>query len=186
MKKIVTFICVLVLLVSSVVGCSLFSKQGADYATSAVNLKLESTLIKTQYQKIYTVVQSNKAKFTDTEWQQLNEVNFAFTEASTRIEGVLKNPENVVTPVELKQMYDLAYIGYSEAKGILVNHKSEFTEYQWLELQNFDKQAVEYDKQVRSILDNPSTDDINKTLGIIIVLGSMAYKYLLPVLMSLI
>ena len=175
-----------VMLVLSITGCSLFSKQGADYAANVVNLKVESTLIKAQYQKIFAVVQGNKARFTDTEWQQLNEVNFAFTESASRIEDVLKNPGNVVTPVELKQMYELASVGYTEAKGILNNHKSEFTEFQWLELQNFDKQAIEYDKQVRSILDNPSTDDINKTLGIIIVLGSMAYKYLLPVLISLI
>jgi len=52
-------------------------------------------------------------------------------------------------------------------------------------MENFDLKAIAYDKQVRAILDNPDNDDINMTLGAIITLGGITYKYLLPVLVSM-
>jgi hypothetical protein len=184
MKKIVAFICVFLMLLSSITGCSLFTKEGAQYAAGVVNIKAESVLIKSQYSRVYALVLDNKAKFGDDEWKQLMDVHFAFSESAARIEKLMESPKNVITPSELKQMYELAYIGYADAREILNNHKDGFTKFQWEQLINFDKQAVIYDKQVRSILDNPNTDDINITLGIIITLGSVAYKYLLPLLIS--
>jgi len=187
MKKIVIFVCMLVILISSSIsGCSLLTKEGAEYAAGVVNIKVESALIKSQYEKVYTLITANQQKFTLDEWKQLMDVHFAFSEAAARIENVMENPKNVITPKELKQMYELAYIGYTQAREILVNHEDGFTKYQWVQLKNFDAQALQYDKQVRGILDNPSTEDINVTLGIIITLGSVAYKYLLPVLVSMI
>ncbi len=171
---------------TSISGCSLFSKQGAEYAAGVVNIKVESTIIKSQYEKIYTLIVSNKSKFSEEEWKQLMDVHFAFSEASIRVEKVIDNPKNIITPSELRQMYELAYIGYVQAREILVIHETEFTKYQWVQLNSFDAQALRYDKQVRAILDNPSTEDVNITLGIIITLSSVTYKYLLPVLVSMI
>jgi len=184
MKKIVAMLCVLLMLLVS--SCSLFTKQGAEYAAGVVNIKIESALIKSQYQKVYNLINDNQAKFSSEEWKSLMDVHYAFTESANRLEKIMESPKNIVTPAELKKIYELTYIGYTEARGILSNHKDSFTTFQWSQLIGFDEQVLVYDKQVRSILDNPSTDDINVTLGIIITLSSVAYKYLLPVLMSVI
>lgn len=167
-------------------GCSMFNKNALDYATNAVELKSDSALIKAQYQRIYVLIEANKVKFTSDEWVQLSNVHFAFSESATRLEKIFADPKTIITPAELKQMYELAYIGYTSAKEIIAAHQAEFTKLQWAQIQAFDAQAVDYDKQVRLILDNPSTQDINVTLGLIITLGGVAYKYLLPVLVSMI
>jgi hypothetical protein len=186
MKKIITLVCVLIMILMSTSGCALFTKQGAEYAAGVVNIKIESELIKSQYQKIYVLINDSHGKFTRDEWNSLLNVHYAFSETYDRLEKITKNPKDVVTPSELKRMYELAYIGYAEARVILSNHKEGFTKFQWAQLTNFDDQVSLYDRQVRSILDNPNTEDINITLGIIITLGSVAYKYLLPVLISVI
>jgi hypothetical protein len=170
----------------SISGCSLLTKQGAEYAAGVISLKLESEIIKTQYQKIYVMMVDNQAKFTVDEWKSLLDIHYAFSETFTKLENITKDPKYVITPAELKKMYELAYIGYSEARSILSNHSDGFTKFQWKQLTSFDDQVLLYDKQVRSILDNPNTEDINTTLGIIITLGGVAYKYLLPVLISVI
>lgn len=172
--------------ITSLSGCALFTKEGAQYAAGVVNIKNESDLIKSQYVKIYNLVDSNKVKFTEEEWKSLMDVHYAFSETYNRLDSIAVNPKSIVTPQELKRMYELAYIGYTEARAILSNHTNSFTTYQWAQLVSFDKQVVLYDKQVRLILDNPNTEDINITLGIIITLGSVAYKYLLPVVISMI
>lgn len=188
MKKLVIAVCLLCLFVSTTMfsGCSYFNKNTLDYATNAVELKADSSLIKAQYQRIYVLIETNKAKFTADEWAQLSNVHFAFSESAARLEKIFADPKTVITPAELKQMYELAYIGYTSAKEIISAHQSEFTKLQWAQIQAFDAQAVDYDKQVRLILDNPNTQDINMTLGLIITLGGVAYKYLLPVLVSMI
>lgn len=184
MKKIIAVICIL-LMVLATSSCSLMD-GGADYAKQVVSLKAESTLIKSQYERVYSMINDNRDSFTESEQQQLDDIHFAFSEAALRIEGVYKNPETIMTPAELKSMYELAYIGYTNAKDIIVTHKELFTSYQWSQLENFDKKAIDYDKQVRAVLDNPDTDDINMTIGLIITLGGAAYKYLLPVIVSMI
>jgi hypothetical protein len=83
-------------------------------------------------------------------------------------------------------MYNTAYNGYIVAKNIVSTHKADFTSLQWSQILDFDKQAIDYDKQVRLVLDNPSTADINMTIGLIITLGGVAVKYLLPVVISMI
>jgi hypothetical protein len=82
-------------------------------------------------------------------------------------------------------MYELAYIGYTNAREIIIRHKADFTSFQWDRMEQFDKRAHEYDVSVRKVLDNPDTDDINMTLGVIVTLSSAAYKYLLPVVVSM-
>lgn len=184
MKKIVAMICLFVMIIVSSTGCVLFTKQGAEYAAGAVNIKLESELIKTQYIKVFNMVSTNQAKFTQDEWNSLMDVHFSFSETYARLETMFSKPEKLITPQELRKTYELAFIGYSQAREIVGNHKDGFTKFQWAQLINFDEQVAVYDKQVRAVLDNPDTEDINVTLGIIITLSTVAYKYLLPVVMS--
>lgn len=176
----------LILILATFGGCALFSKQTLDYATGVVSLKTESQIIKAQYEKIYNIIDSRRDAFTEEEIQQLEDIHFAFTETSLKVENILNNPKDIVTPAEIKQMYELAYIGYTNAKDIIVKHKEIFTSYQWSQLESFDKKALEYDAQVRQILDNPNNTDINKAIGMIITLGGIAYKYLLPVVISMV
>jgi len=187
MKIIIAIVCVVLLAVGSVTmpGCGYFNEI-APYAMDVVNLKAESALMQQQYEKIFTLIQQYQASFTEEEWDQLNDIHFAFSETALRVSAILDNPADIPTPTELKQMYELAYIGYVNARDIISVHKEVFTSYQWAQLINFDKKANVYDKQVRAILDNPDTDDINMTLGLMITLGGAAYKYLLPVLVSVI
>jgi hypothetical protein len=188
MKKIVIAICLICLITSTTMfaGCSYFNKNSLDYATNAVTLKSDTDLIKSQYKMIESLVDLNKAKFTVDEVTQLTSVNSTFTDLSNKIDAILANPKTVVTPAELKIMYNTAYNGYIVAKNIVSTHKADFTSLQWSQILDFDKQAIDYDKQVRLVLDNPSTADINMTIGLIITLGGVAVKYLLPVVISMI
>jgi hypothetical protein len=188
MKKFIAIVTAVMLAISTITfsGCALFSEQGLDYTTSVIGLKSESAIIKSQYQRIYDIVNTNQEKFTEEEWDQLMDIHFAFTETASRVEEIINDPKKIVTPAELRQTYELAYIGYTNAREIMVAHKEEFTGYQWSQLESFDNKAVEYDKKVRNILDNPDNEDINMTLGVIITLGGFAYKYLLPTLISMI
>lgn len=183
MNKIVCIVCALFIFMS---GCALFTKDAVDYGMNVVNLKYESVLIKNQYERIYTLITANESKFTEDEWAQLLDVHFAFTEAASRITEIMDDPKKVVPPAELRQMYELVYIGYTTARVIISGHKEQFTDYQWAQMESFDIKAAQYDKQVRDILDNPDNEDINKTLAVIIALGGAAYKYLLPVVISMI
>jgi len=186
MKKMIMMLMFVLLTVIPMSGCVSWFSPAVNYATNMVDLKAESTLIKKQYERVYLLIEKKQSGFTDEEWVQLNDIHFAFSETADRISEMLSDPTKVVTPKELKGMYELAYIGYANARDIISVHKDEFTAYSWSQMINFDKQAIEYDKQVRAVLDNPDNNDINMTLGIIITLGGAAYKYLLPVLVSLI
>lgn len=187
MKKLLTMLLVVIFATTTMIsGCSIMSKEGLEYATNVIDLKAESTLIKKQYGRIYDIVLAKAESFTPEELDQLNDIHFAFTETADRVGEMLEDPTKVVTPDELKGMYELAYIGYTNARDIVSVHKDEFTAYQWEQMIQFDNLAQEYDKQVRLVLDNPDTNDINMTLGVMITLGGAAYKYLLPVLVSLI
>jgi hypothetical protein len=183
MKRLIAVICIVLMVFTS--SCAMLG-QGVDYATDVMNLKVESVLIKNQYEKMYMLVDGKMDNFTDDEKSQLNDIHFAFSEAAIRIEMMMDDPKNAITPTELKGMYELVYIGYTTAREIITSHSDIFTSYQWSQMINFDKKAKEYDLQVRAILDNPDTNDINMTLGLIITLGGAAYKYLLPVLVSII
>lgn len=186
MKKFVSSVMIAIMLSMPMVGCSLISSNSVEYAMNVIDLKSESELIKKQYGKIYTIVDSRSDKFTDEERLQLDDIHFAFTETADRIEEIIDNPKKVVTPDELKEMYELAYIGYVNAREIILQHKDVFTSYQWDQMSKFDQSVIEYDVEVREVLDNPDTEEINKTLAVMITLGSAAYKYLLPVLVSII
>lgn len=183
MKKIVAILCILFFV--SISGCALLSKDMVDYSVGVMSLKVESELLYNQYESMYNLVSSKKENFTEEEWDQLMDVHFAFSETASRIDRMLKNPKEIVTPQELRQIYELAFIGYTNAKEIIINHRDQFSNYQWAQMENFDLKAIAYDKQVRAILDNPDNDDINMTLGAIITLGGITYKYLLPVLVSM-
>ena len=182
MKKVVAILCVMMLMTFG--GCALFSEQGAQYAMGVMNLKTDSHLLLTQYEKIYNLVSAHQERFSEEEWNQLLDVHYAFTETATRVESMMKSPKDIVTPAELRQMYELAYIGYANAREIILNHRDVFSSYQWSQMENFDLRAHIYDKQVRAILEDPSNNDINMTLGVMITLGGAAYKYLLPVLVA--
>jgi len=187
MKKLVAVSVVLIMLVSTTLLTSCSKIGGSlNYATNVIDLQVESTLIKNQYSKVYDLIVTEEESFTEEEWAQLNDIHFAFTETASRISEMMKKPENVITPKELRQMYELAYIGYTNARDIISSHKDIFTSYQWAQMVDFNDKAIQYDIEVRAILDNPDTEDINKTLGLIITLGGVAYKFILPVLVSLI
>lgn len=187
MKKFIAMIMMVLFMSTSLTGCgTLFSKEGLEYATNVIDLKAESTLIKKQYERIYNIIIERQDSFSEEEIAQLNDIHFAFSETAIRVGEMMDDPINVVTPDELRSMYELAYIGYTNARDIVSVHKEEFTAYQWSQMIQFDAKAREYDVQVRKVLDNPDTADINMTLGVMITLGGAAYKYLLPVLVSLI
>lgn len=184
MKRFLSMLMVVVYLMTAT-SCAMLG-QSVDYASNVINLKSDSMLIKKQYEKIYILVESKRDSFTEDEIAQLEDIHFAFSETANRIEEIMENPKKVVTPEELRQMYELAYIGYTNARVIVSTHKGEFTAYQWDQMEQFDNKLKEYDVDVRAILDNPDTDDINMTLGLIITLGGAAYKYILPVVVTLI
>lgn len=186
MKKMIATILTILMLASIPTGCVVVPKGAAEYASNVIELKADSTLVKKQYERIYTLVESKEESFSDEELTSLYDIHFAFTETANRVSEMMDDPTRIITPDELKSMYELAYIGYTNAREIITEHREEFTSYQWSQMVEFDKKAKEYDTQVRLVFDNPDTDDINKTLGVMITLGTTAYKYLLPVLVAVI
>lgn len=187
MKKLMTLIVIVMFMTVSTTGCVLtqYAKSGYNYAMGVVELKKESELVKEQYVIIYDMVLEKADAFSTDEMVQLNDVHFAFTETATRVEWIIRHPEDAVTPEELRRMYELAYIGYTTARAIVADHRDAFSDYNWKSMVAFDEQLKLYDVDVRAILDNPDTEDINKTLGLIITLGGVAYKYILPVVVSM-
>lgn len=187
MKKLMTLIVIVMFMTVSTTGCVLtqYAKSGYNYAMGVVELKKESELVKEQYVIIYDMVLEKEDAFSPDEMVQLNDVHFAFTETATRVEWIIRHPEDAVTPEELRRMYELAYIGYTTARAIVADHRDAFSDYNWKSMVAFDEQLKLYDVDVRAILDNPDTEDINKTLGLIITLGGVAYKYILPVVVSM-
>ncbi|MCK5021026.1 MAG: hypothetical protein KAS32_28705 [Candidatus Peribacteraceae bacterium] len=182
-RKFIAVVCIMLLLSSSFTGCAMLG-SGVDFAGYVISLKSDSALVEKQYNKMYILIVAKKDSFTEDEWLQLEDINFAFTETAARIKLIMKSPKNAITPDELKDMYNLAYVGYTTARDIVANHRDAFTNFQWTQMEDFDKKLVDYDVSVREVLDNPDTVDINKTLGLIITLGGAAYKYILPVVLS--
>jgi len=158
--------------------------QQKTLALDSVNVISKLSVLKNQYQTIYTIIIKKDDKvFTAEEKSQLLEIDQNARMIYKKINDIVKFKDFDISPDEARFLYNTAKENYVIAKSIIIKHIDSFSILEVNRLKMFDKQLQELDESITKLLDNPETNDAKEILLTILQVTSISLKIILPLLL---
>ena len=179
MKNKILTVLGIVLITISIIGCTPTQKM---VAVDSVNIISKMSVLKNQYQTVYTIIVSKDKSFTDDEKKELMNIDQNARVIYEKIDEIIHFRNFDVSPEEVKYLYTMAKENYMIAKDIIESHKDEFSKTEINKLNLFDAQLKELDRSVTKLLENPDTQDTRDILLTIIQVASISLKIIIPLL----
>lgn len=176
MKKITAILLSLLLLTTSITGCSTAQLQ---YTANVATISAEADVLRMKYDNVRTLIINKKDVFPEEQYKELLMIDATMQMLIAKI-GDITDPATLRTFSlnDIVYMWFLAKDGYLKSYNIVEENWDQLMPSEQMILISFKNSAEKTDSMISELLSNPNNEDINKSIVMISGMATIALKIL--------